>query len=441
MNIRQTLLLLLFTVLLLSEMFGWRLGVGQGFSVKNAFLYALLLPVLFDFALARNKGSDAGIAIHAGFVVLALAAITSWALTDFDTRMPMYSREERLISIKSSLVDLYLFFLVFCHGPTNVKQAVTLAKALLILVMFANIVTVIDVYDIPDLGVIQQMGSESLANEGRLKGPIGEPNQYAAFLILFLPAYFALAFERSAAWQSRIVYSIGGGITLVSLLLTGSRGGILGVVLGLCWAAWVLREKVAFGRILRTAVVLVPFVAVIVALVSIKYEALLFGRLDATFNTGNAVTASAGRLSIWETGLGVMSRQPESFIAGVGWHSFAPYVGVVPHNTYLGYLFSLGVFGLAVYVFILNRVISVAKTATLIADGEPRALVAAFTVGFLSLLVAVFFVDLFAPWYFIWAYIGISVRLGCLLIKQNKNIREGASAHKHTEARFASLLR
>ena len=44
---RRHFLLLLFAVLLLSEMFGWKLGVSQRVSIKNAFRYG--------FSAARVK--------------------------------------------------------------------------------------------------------------------------------------------------------------------------------------------------------------------------------------------------------------------------------------------------------------------------------------------------------------------------------------------------
>jgi hypothetical protein len=441
MTVRQTLLLLLFTVLLLSEMFGWQLGFAQGFSVKNAFLYALMMPVLFDLTVTRRSHVTLGVAFHMGFVGLIMLALLSWSFTDLNIQMPMYSSEERFVAIKSGLVDFYLFFLVFYFGVENIKQALFLAKAILLLVLLANVVTVMDVYNIPDLGVIQQMGEESAANEGRLKGPIGEPNQYAAFLLLFLPAYFALAFYGAGGWFARTVYATGAAVALVSLLLTGSRGGMLGLGIGLCWTTWLLRSRLDLWKIFRTLALLIPFAAAMVALVAMEYGALLVARLDATFNAGNAVTASAGRMWIWETGLGLMARHPQSFITGMGWQSFAPYVGVVSHNTYLAYLFSLGTLGLAAYLTTLNRVIVVAKAGTLATVGDARALMIAFMIGFLSLLVSVFFVDLYAPWYFVWAYVGILVRLATLAIFESRSAKETGGINAKVGRRFASLLR
>ena len=113
---RRHFLLLLFAVLLLSEMFGWKLGVWQGFSIKNAFLYGFFLLILVE-RLAPGASKDPLLTkIHWPFMGLILVGGISWAFTDLRTHVPNYSSEDRLIALKSMLVDFYLFFLVYYFG-------------------------------------------------------------------------------------------------------------------------------------------------------------------------------------------------------------------------------------------------------------------------------------------------------------------------------------
>lgn len=415
---RRHLLLLLFAILLLSEMFGWKLGVSQGFSIKNAFLYGFFLVILVE-RLSSGASRDPLLSkIHLPFISLILVGGISWVLSDLRTHAQNYSDEDRLIALKSTLADFYFFFLVYYYGVRNLEDAMILAKNILMLVFVSNVITVIDVYNIPDLGIIKQMDSES--NRGRLMGPIGEPNQYAAFLAFFFPSYIALAFATTRGKIVRSMYLSASLATIITLLLTGSRGGIFGLIAGAVWGYWQVREKVRVKAILKMIALALPVVGVAVAIAVIKYSTLLFGRIDATAQAGNASAMSAGRTMIWQMGLNVMADNPISFITGMGWHTFAAYVGIVPHNTYLWYFFNLGAIGLILYLLILRNILKLTREAISGMSVDGDMLLMGFLFGFAALLVSVFFVDLFAPWYFIWAYAGVMARV---IVQMNAEAR------------------
>lgn len=406
---RRHFLLLLFAVLLLSEMFGWKLGLSQGLSIKNAFLYGFVLFILVE-RLALGSSKDPILTkIHWPFISLILVGGISWAFTDLKTNVPNYSSEDRLIALKSTLADFYLFFIVYYYGVRNLQDAIILARNILILVFASNVITVMDVYNIPDLGIIKQMESES--NLGRLMGPIGEPNQYAAFLAFFFPSYIALALDTTRGKVAGCMYLSASLATIITLLLTGSRGGIFGLVAGAAWGYWQIRDKVHFKTMLKVIALALPVIGVAIAIAVIKYSALLMGRIDATAQAGDASAASAGRSMIWQAGLSVMADHPISFVTGMGWHTFAAYVGIVPHNTYLWYFFNLGAIGIILYLLILRNILNLTREAINGVSVDGDMLLMGFLFGFAALLVSVFFVDLFVPWYFIWAYVGIMARV------------------------------
>ena len=412
---RRFLLVLLFVVMLVSDMFGWRLGLATGLSVKNAFLYVCFLIILVDGIVHRSGRDPLLIRVHLPFLVLILVALLSWVLTDAPGHLAMYTREERFIALKSSLIDLYLFFAVYYFGVRDIKDAIALAKTLLLIVLLGNVITVMDVFNMPHLGIIKQMDNASEYNEGRLMGPLGEPNQYGAFLNLFLPCYFAWALAKNRVTWEKMIYLAGGVVTLMCLLLTGSRGGYLGLVTGIVGGYLLVRRRARLASTFKAVVVTIPAFAVAVAVVVVRYSHLLLGRIEATTKPADAVTASAGRLTIWESGLRVMADNPVSFVIGKGWHTFAAYVGIVPHNTYLWYLFNLGAIGLVLYVLILRNLLKHARNAVHRLSADADALLMGFVFGFTGLLVSVFFVDLFEPWYFIWAYVGVIARVAVLM--------------------------
>lgn len=419
---RRHFLVLLFAVLLLSEMFGWKLGLSEGFSVKNAFLYGFLLLILLECTLPGSPKDPLLTKIHVPFITLILVAGLSWAFTDLRTDFPHYSREDRFFAVKNLLTDYYLFFIVYYYGIRSLQDAIALAKTLLVLVLVSNVITVMDVYNIPDLGVIKQMESES--SRGRLMGPIGEPNQYAAFLTLFFPSYIALALAKNSGTLVRSMYVSASVATLISLLLTGSRGGIFGFVAGAAWGYWLIRDKVRLKATFKVIALALPVVGVAIAIALVNYSALLMGRIDVTAQAGNASDASAGRTMIWQAGLSVMADNPISFITGMGWHTFAPYVGIVPHNTYLWYFFNLGAIGLILYLLILRNILKLTREAINGVSVDCDMLLMGFLFGFVALLVSVFFVDLFAPWYFIWAYTGVMARVAVQMKAEARQQRE-----------------
>lgn len=407
---RRHFLALLFAILLLSEMFGWKLGLSQGFSVKNAFLYGFFLLILIE-RLAPGAAKDPLLTkIHLPFISLILVGGLSWAFTDLRIHVENYSTEDRLIALKSTLADFYLFFIVYYYGVRNLQDAIPLSKTLLILVFASNVITVMDVYNIPDLGIIKQMEADSEANRGRLMGPIGEPNQYAAFLAFFFPSYIALALIKTRGKVARSMYLVASLATIITLLLTGSRGGIFGLIAGALWGCWQIREKVRLKAMFKVVALAIPVIGVAIAIAVINYSTLLLGRIDVS-RADNASAASAGRTMIWQAGLSKMTDDPISFITGMGWHTFAAYIGIVPHNTYLWYFFSLGAIGLILYLLILRNLLRLAREAVSGISVEGEMLLMGFLFGFAALLVAVFFVDLFAPWYFIWAYSGVMARV------------------------------
>lgn len=61
------------------------------------------------------------------------------------------------------------------------------------------------------------------------------------------------------------------------------------------------------------------------------------------------------------------------------------------HNTYLKYLTELGI--------ICNGLKH--------AHGESLVILRAFMAGFIGVLIATFFVNLYKPWWFVWAFVGL----------------------------------
>lgn len=109
---RRVTLLSLFVVLLVAQMFGLDLSLGPGLSVKNAYLYVLLIVLVVEFAVTKRE--DIGherrlglLGVHVPFILLICYAIVSWAFFVYvdtlsfeyeviDPRVGMFKKTDRI---------------------------------------------------------------------------------------------------------------------------------------------------------------------------------------------------------------------------------------------------------------------------------------------------------------------------------------------------------
>jgi len=398
---RVFLLIAMYSVLMASEMFGWKLGFGTGLSIKNGFLYVLLLGIALELLIHRRPGDALTIPVNGFFLALIAYALASWLITDREYQFAGYTHGERFISLKGLLIDHYLFFAVYFYGTRTQKEAVRVTIFVLILFVIGNLITLMDAYDMPDLGLIKWIA-------GRISGPLGEPNQYAAFSVMFLPTLVALTIRNGVSL--RVLFGLGALATIAVILLTGSRGGAVGMIGGLAVGSIVMRRYISPGRIVKVIVLVAPLAIVALGVVASKFSGLLEERVEQS-SAGNLRDASAGRTMIWETGLRVQAEDPALFLWGRGWDTFRPEVRQASHNTYLEYLFNLGVIGLGLYLGLIASITRLQLYGLTGATGDERLLIIGFVLGWLCMLIAVFFVNLFNPWVFVWAYTGLVSRI------------------------------
>ena len=305
--------------------------------------------------------------------------------------------------------DNLVFFLVFFYGVLNSKDALWLLKMMIWIVIVGNIITVVDGLNLPDLGLINERG------DGRIGGPIGESNQYAAFLAMFLPAALGLALVEQG--KRRAFAILGFVLSALAFLMTGSRGGIVGVVVGATLGAVFLRQFIT-GKAIVSAIgglVALAFVGV-GALYIAGYGDMLYERIVGLSTTGDSYALSSGRTVIWGLALEKMFEQPLTLITGYGWDTYRhfPDFNLAPHNGYLKIFFELGLIGLLLVLVAFANIFRVAREGLRRAESEAAIMLFAFVFGLISILVAVFFVDLTTPWIFIWAYVGAAMRLAIL---------------------------
>jgi O-antigen ligase len=81
------------------------------------------------------------------------------------------------------------------------------------------------------------------------------------------------------------------------------------------------------------------------------------------------------------------------------------------HNTFLGIWFNQGFIGLGCVLFILGRTVWLARDACSTANPADRALLIGASVGLMAASIGAFFVDVWAPWQFLWMLVALTARL------------------------------
>lgn len=409
--------------MLMSDTLGWNLSLAPGLSVKNAFLYLIFAAIAIETALARNRRLEM-MTVIVPYVLLITYAIFNWLVMIFIVRNPQYSTLGTAINLKGGLVDHILVFLVFFYGVLKSDDAVWLIKSFVWTIVVVNILSVIDFFNVPNLDLVFEI------DDARMRGPIGEPNQYASFLLVFLPAMVAFAISERGLRRGLML--IGLGFSAIALLTTASRGGFLGLLAGSLVAIFYLRAHIS-GRALSRALVgflFLGLIGVVILLLTGTYDAT-FGRAIGQTTIGNVYDASSGRTLLWAEALEKMFLAPITLISGFGWEAYRQLFDfrLAPHNSYLKILFELGLIGLTLLIVTYVNMIAVVRKSLSKTQGFVHSLLLAFIFGLISYLVSIFFVDIHSPWLFVWAFAGTIMR-----VVANQSAQENQKVSQYTSS-------
>jgi O-antigen ligase len=161
--------------------------------------------------------------------------------------------------------------------------------------------------------------------------------------------------------------------------------------------------------------------------VASKYGFLLAQRLVEDSTNSNLAGISSGRLDIWAIALERMMESPLSLFTGFGWNAYdsMPF-RYNTHNHYLTLWFDLGLVGLICGAGLLVTSMKNAMRAAPRAPVVYRSTLIAFAIGAFAIAIAAFFVNLYTPWLWFWAYAGLAMRIAANAFRQHTAL--GAAA-------------
>ncbi len=400
------LLLILFIATMASRALDFDLGLAPGISVKNALLYATFSVIAIESAMARNRRFEL-LPVIIPFALLVFYALMSWLVIVLFLDNPYYDPVETLIRLKTKLADQFLWLLVFFYGLVNRKDALWLFKALTWVIIFSCLINVVDTFNIPDLGIITARDKD-----GRVEGILHSAPEFGGLLAFILPAIVALWWTEAGLKKS--LAFIGIGLALVSLMLTATRGAMLGLAAGIIIAAIYLREYIS-ARILGRATVAVLIFTVVAVLVvlSTDFGSLLEERLSTGLATGDVESISSGRTAFWLAAFGEMAKHPISFVSGLGWESFFQTIGhhYATHSVYVDRLYNLGTIGLALFVFSYANAFAAARRGLRNAPTNVAPFLIATIIGMISFMISMAFADIEGAATYVWACTGLALRM------------------------------
>lgn len=405
------LLALTLIVLMIADAFALDLSLGPGLSVKNAMLYLVAMGLAMRIVVqGRFRWSMPK--LHIGFAILIGYAMLSVVFAGVISKLPGYEIRDAVISLKSNLIDLFLFFAVFYYGLQTKADALKMMSVMLAVVMFSSVITVGNVTGLVSIGTIE------VSEQGRVQGALGEQNQYGAFLVLFLPALFA-AWAYARSFVMKAIWLFAAVISMGALIMTVSRGAFLALLVAVFVGGFIFHRQLPMQRLLLWSIA--GFFVVLLFAFATGYIDLLQERvIGQTFVTRG--DASSGRTEIWEQAVNRMMGTPLSMLTGFGWFAYESMgFRYATHNHYLLLWFNIGIAGVIAFLMILWDLYRTNRTAARVtSDPELRSYCMAAVFGLMGLAIAIFFVNLFKPWPYIWAFFGISARLAAFALAEKK---------------------
>jgi O-antigen ligase len=410
-----TILAITALFMLTADALDLELSLAPGLSAKNLLLYMVALLVGMRMVVGRQSLMAAG-QMQGAFLALIIYAAITWLIAALVIEYPRYDLMRSAIKLKSGLIDYFIFFLVFLFGVRNADDAIKVIKGLLLGALFANVLTILDAMGYVNIGF-------RIREDGRTTGAIGESNQYAAFIVMLLPATIAAAVASHGFMR---LFWLGAAlVSAFSMAMTASRGGFVGLAMALAVGAYLYRHLISYSRVagwaLGAMVLLVMFIALS------PYGGLLAERMVGLSGVGDVEEVSSGRSQIWLDALRAMYEHPITFVTGFGWDVyFTMPFRFSPHNHYLGLWFGLGLPGLFFGAYLLLSAINRARRASEHAQPPYRGQLIAFVIGGVGVATAVFFVELHKAWFYFWMYGGLVMRLALSVNEQPVVARQRA---------------
>jgi O-antigen ligase len=321
---------------------------------------------------------------------------------------PFVSLKQNIILLKKWVEPFFIFFImlnILDNKKTCKKALFGLGILLLITAMSGPLTS----FNIINIGRV--FGS------GRASG-FGNTNSFAAYLVLFIPLVLTFVlFHKSNTFRTYSAVVL--FTTLIALIFTGSRGGILSFVASIFGYLFMLysQKAIRLGAIFSVMVTVLMVSTISFVLAPSKVQKLVSYRIDPTKSVSYE-HYSSGRLRLWHQSISLFL---EKTIFGHGHRSTLKLMerrygqSVVAHNQYLNYLVEFGIIGCALFILIILKIFHIIWNFMKITpDPWEKKLYIGYIAGLLGYTSSMVFISLAEARYIFWFYTAVFLRYGQL---------------------------
>lgn len=385
-------------------------GLTMGLSLQNIGLY--LLSGIWLLTL-KNRDSyfqknNVNRYIFILMIIIALSIFTNVYGSGIQTT----SLKKEIVSYKNFLNPWLLFFLI----TTLIRDKRICEQLISGLILFL-VVTVFSVLIQNYLGIDLGTHMTARSYKGRSAG-FAEANQYATFLVLFIPlflSYFFFQEELSKRIKGLFFLFLG----MLGLASTVSKGGFIAFFFSIGYFFSIAYRKRMLGirRIFLCLFLMASLGSISYFLLPSQTKEIAVERVtlqkEEPFNPW-AIERSwifkltSGRTKIWMYCLTLIAQKP---IFGYGMNNPSINLDRSAHNEYLGWLIKYGIIGFLlfsmVYIQIFRHVTYHLRTST---NQQSKILYLGYICGFMGYVLAMFGANLNEPRYIFWIYTAIIYR-------------------------------
>lgn len=339
-----TLISFLFILLCLPQFSENRFGIGL-------YILGVSLFFLISFTLAKE------VKLKFNFLDILILGISCNAII---STFSSYFFKESLLGLFKMLVFIGAYF-IFKITTQNISKNNYLSIWLTIL-FCSWFVSIYGIYQY-FIGVepLATWSDPSIENQRvRVYSTLGNPNLLAGYLLAILPVNFILPFQFNFKTVNKLLFIIFGIITLVCIILTGSRGGLLGLV-----AMFLTTGIVALCYFFKTKRFNLAIPAFIFGFILILTLIFMFPNLVERFSTiFNLREHSSNnyRVNVWISSLAMLR---DNFMLGIGpgnttfrlvygIYMRSGFEALSAYNIFLEYCIELGIFGLFLFISIFS---------------------------------------------------------------------------------------
>jgi|ETNmetMinimDraft_26_1059896.scaffolds.fasta_scaffold07434_3 O-antigen ligase len=329
------------------------LGV-TGFSVQNIVMY-LSVVLLVAITASRGQIGHARVPGLQYLFVIIFIVLVSVVMVDQFGSMPI----DFMINARDAKSFLFEPFLLYFASFLLVRDHVHGMKYLAIFVVVVGAINLIwllmAALNITPTSV--NISAEYYVVRGRFAGFTGNSNKTTYLLCAFLPIqYFFLRYAKGK--MGKLIYTTVILGTVITVLLSGSRGGLLGI--GLV-ALLMARLWGDYKRLLVIPAILVSITISILLAAENSYMIQSLERI-MLLASADLSTATSSRIAIWSNLFDVYSSNVRSILIGNG-YGVSAFVGMGAraHNLYIMVLVEFGAIGLILWLVSLGRAVRYVK--------------------------------------------------------------------------------